>query len=80
VITFNPISSIIFRVDVQTSEVDAIPPLARLAQQWVRISKQCWATQEYNVVKQSAKSLEPIVEEQWDWKVFKDTVGREGLA
>jgi hypothetical protein len=39
-------------VEVQTSEVDAIPAPVSLAQQWVKFGKLRWTTQECTVLKQ----------------------------
>jgi hypothetical protein len=39
-------------VEVQTSEVDAVPAAFSLAQQWIKFGNHFWATQESIVVKQ----------------------------
>jgi hypothetical protein len=63
-------------VEVQTSEVAAIPAPVSRAQQWVKFGGHCWATTGTIVMKQWDLLLEPIVKQQWDWMVHGDIVGK----
>jgi hypothetical protein len=58
-------------VEVQTSEVDAMPAPVSLAQQCVKTGKHFWATQQCTVVKHWASSLDLIVGHQLKWRVCK---------
>jgi hypothetical protein len=53
-------------LDVQTSEVDAIPAPVSLAQQWVWFGNCCWDALESIVVNQWASRLEPNCKRNFD--------------
>jgi hypothetical protein len=65
-------------VEIQTSEVDVIPAPVSLGEQWLKMVKHCWATQECIVVKQWVSLLETIVELHCDRNVPEGIAGRHG--